>query len=35
MPSPASGKKEEIIIPSEVRETRTGKYPMISFPGIN
>ena len=35
MPSPASGKKVERIIPSEVRETRTDKYPMISLPGIN
>ena len=27
--SPASGKKIEMIIPSEVRETRTDKYHMI------
>ena len=27
--------KVERIIPSEVRETRTDKYPMVSLPGIN
>jgi len=35
MPSTASGKKVERIIPSEVRETRTEKYPIVSLPGIN
>lgn len=35
MPSPASGKKVEMIIPSEVREMRKDKYQMISLLAIN
>ena len=35
MPSPASGKKVEMIIPSEVREARKDKYQMISLLAIN
>ena len=35
MPNPASEKKIEMIIPSEVRETRKDKYHMTSFLGIN
>ena len=35
MPSPASGKTVEMIIPSEVRETRKDKYLVISLLAIN
>ena len=34
MPSPASGKKVEIIIPNEGRETGADKYHMISLLGV-
>ena len=34
MPSSATGKKVEMIIPSEVRETETDKHHMISLLGV-
>ena len=34
LPSPASGKKLEMIIPSEVRKTRTDMCHMISLLGV-
>ena len=34
MPSPATGKKVEMTIPSEVREKGIHKHHVISLPGV-